>query len=950
MLRKRLTREEQIARYNASFGFGYRKCVSRPLKEARADDIKLASLLAEGAPPLFPPEDSQESCPESFQPKPDFFRAPLHCEAPGRLERSQRTEPTDARMPPRCSSCPPNMGTGSSESSTDSEHDEPHFDAQASSSPPPEPSAWTPWSDLLPSESAFLTSTSALLALAKQCGKPVRNLEDFTPWQKVCRLYDRALKRLEEISAKGSAAVLRSRDVLDLVEKIENLAGQLFRSYAMLLGIHILNDDIRYVKADFDTAMEQCFGSMTVAPTWVFDVPGLAPQPARTHDQAQRVFSLYLGRKVFCPASPAKMKEAHAAFVQRVSVPAPDHPDRAIFVRLVRSVAQALFSIRIEDEVLNQPTHSAACIERQRSAGGKRDQYWLNDPCYDTTKTYVYPQTIYTGGKPRTITIDSAFNMIYAHWNQWMARRIRMCRWSVFGRSVEEWLAQNPGFLDLKLGEEFVSGDLKSATDLFCPELADAVLEELASRHGLSAEDLTQMKSFTTHAAFVKKFKGNWIFDFMQKRGQLMGSVLSFPILCIVSFCCGIWKTEAHEAIDRVQREASAENAVSWLRRFLLDFGGVGINGDDIVFKATDDGAAWEDGVEAAGGETSRGKSLKSRHSFTVNSELWTDLDGHWKPPSALRPSIVCRLADDTRRVPAHAWVEFERCSLVGMRLKHYLDMERILKVNLPRAWGGLNLVRRFDAAFCLANRPPPPDPLDRVRPARAWSDYVAPLSIVRRCVLPKVDLDSYRASETLATAVTSGGIRFIRAQWSLSSKQSAPPETNIEFLNRGELETLEKEYHYYFTLGTEGKKVALVNVLALGPLDEVPVKVFYNAGHRNFNRPDVSLEMLPPTSLPLTLNGDDPRYSSLRIAIASRPVLGSCTRLDPDTGFVPRPQFDEPGLPSSSSPLTSVPPSLPFSRPAMDDGWLPSFSTKKKVLPFVSATQEEAKFRASTL
>jgi hypothetical protein len=80
-----------------------------------------------------------------------------------------------------------------------------------------------------------------------------------------------------------------------------------------------------------------------------------------------------------------------------------------------------------------------------------------------------------------------------------------------------------------------------------------------------------------------------------QLRGQLMGNLLSFPLLCLYNFCAFKYF---------VRRKVPLK-----------------INGDDIVFKATDhEYACWKDGLEKVGLRLSAGKTFVHRRFFSINS------------------------------------------------------------------------------------------------------------------------------------------------------------------------------------------------------------------------------------------------------------------------------------------------------------------------------------------
>jgi hypothetical protein len=121
----------------------------------------------------------------------------------------------------------------------------------------------------------------------------------------------------------------------------------------------------------------------------------------------------------------------------------------------------------------------------------------------------------------------------------------------------------------------------------------------------------------------------------------------------------------------------------------------VGVNGDDIVFKADNDGIeSWMRGVSAVGGKVSRGKTLVNKDYFTVNSELWSSTG----KINCARPSLVTALTGDNRYFisPQYEWKEYNN-TLLSHKARKIFDIVNKLRLNVPRSMGGIGLVKRFD-------------------------------------------------------------------------------------------------------------------------------------------------------------------------------------------------------------------------------------------------------------
>jgi hypothetical protein len=130
------------------------------------------------------------------------------------------------------------------------------------------------------------------------------------------------------------------------------------------------------------------------------------------------------------------------------------------------------------------------------------------------------------------VTLDRLENQRWAWLNDALGKSVRSQKWSIFGRSVAEWLAD----AEMGSGENVVSGDLEAATDNISTLATHAILRAVGEIYHLSDADLSQIHSFTCCADI---FRGEGQPPLKQRRGQLMGSILSFPILCVFSaFCC----------------------------------------------------------------------------------------------------------------------------------------------------------------------------------------------------------------------------------------------------------------------------------------------------------------------------------------------------------------------------------------------------------------------------
>jgi hypothetical protein len=179
---------------------------------------------------------------------------------------------------------------------------------------------------------------------------------------------------------------------------------------------------------------------------------------------------------------------------------------------------------------------------------------------------------------------------------------------------------------DWSMGKGFVSGDFSGATDNLAGEISALILNHITSRCGsLFRKDVLEsfckakldyrteplMDSDSPWVEYYQKWDCVEQGIVTQKNGQLMGHVLSFPILCLanyITFKYSFWK--------------DGEDAPSVL-----------INGDDILF-CTDKPAyeRWMATVNSVGLIPSLGKNLFQADIAQINSVLFAIRYGEVSP------------------------------------------------------------------------------------------------------------------------------------------------------------------------------------------------------------------------------------------------------------------------------------------------------------------------------
>lgn len=193
------------------------------------------------------------------------------------------------------------------------------------------------------------------------------------------------------------------------------------------------------------------------------------------------------------------------------------------------------------------------------------------------------------GCKYRLVTVSSVDQVALKPLHDVLYDHLSGQRWLLRGDAVASSFS---GFTSRK-GEVFVSGDYESATDNISSDVVRAVLVALRGTSGLPGSvwdlALTRSQSFLEGPGCCG----------VQSRGQLMGTFLSFPLLCLVNYLTFRWLVPRPGVPVRV-------------------------NGDDIVFRASPSEAErWLGGVGGAGLVLSRGKTLVHESCFTLNSALF---------------------------------------------------------------------------------------------------------------------------------------------------------------------------------------------------------------------------------------------------------------------------------------------------------------------------------------
>jgi len=174
-----------------------------------------------------------------------------------------------------------------------------------------------------------------------------------------------------------------------------------------------------------------------------------------------------------------------------------------------------------------------------------------------------------------------------------------------YASTLESYLNETMGLNSRDLGEEeiFISGDYKAATDNIHSWASEAAANAIAEMLGLDPR-MTEMfrEALTGHT--IEFTEGGVTQQREQTRGQLMGSIVSFPILCIINAAVTRMAFELGESKD-----CSLANCP------------MAINGDDVVLRTKKSTTLyWRKATQAVGLSESVGKTYFSREFLQINS------------------------------------------------------------------------------------------------------------------------------------------------------------------------------------------------------------------------------------------------------------------------------------------------------------------------------------------
>nr|WPR16789.1 MAG: RNA-dependent RNA polymerase [Lwood associated botourmia-like virus 3] len=361
--------------------------------------------------------------------------------------------------------------------------------------------------------------------------------------------------------------------------------------------------------------------------------------------------SLFLFRKVIpCEAPSVEL------YVRRMCQPQDEADPK--FVDFCRKSVRSMFRYgwdRTYDRKVTSATLPlSACRETSRQGGGCRgldaDRRWQREDFCSYVSEAVAPrprgaskvQAIETGGKWRVISIPPRIDNALRPLHQVLYDHISRQDWCLRGDASPR---RFKGFT--RNGEIFVSGDYESATDNLNSEVQYAILDELLKRsvsvpQGIRSHALSTFQSLLECDGFSGK----------QQRGQLMGQLLSFPLLCLANYFTFKYS---------IPRDVP-----------------VRINGDDIVFRANEEEITrWKSNVSKSGLVLSLGKTMEHKRFFSLNSSMFDARQGQCDTVPFVRPKALWGSGENMPERISSLRSRF-RSFLVGMGKRRASEFRRM--------------------------------------------------------------------------------------------------------------------------------------------------------------------------------------------------------------------------------------------------------------------------------
>jgi len=271
-------------------------------------------------------------------------------------------------------------------------------------------------------------------------------------------------------------------------------------------------------------------------------------------------------------------------------------------LQVARGLKQPGESVQIEEEIQPEDFEEEMTYDRTDLNTRFKSLFWRIFKRAVHEEPLVEPVALAEALKIRMITKGPPLLMTILK-NYWKAVFTRLKKHKTFqliGKPVSEKIMLDGLGRNLGEAESYLSGDYAEATDNLFSWVSETIADQIKEELGLEKlEHALFQRALTEHIYEVdlKKLR--------QLIGQLMGSIVSFPVLCIANAAMCRWAIE-----------------LSYLRKFLLKDAPLLINGDDCAMKGrtTTIKLHWGRLTTFIGLKESIGKTYLSREFVDINS------------------------------------------------------------------------------------------------------------------------------------------------------------------------------------------------------------------------------------------------------------------------------------------------------------------------------------------
>jgi len=320
---------------------------------------------------------------------------------------------------------------------------------------------------------------------------------------------------------------------------------------------------------------------------------------------------------------------------------------------------------------------------------------------------------ILSNGKPRIVTTYSGYNsQVLSSLHRSLYQAIRRKGWLLVGPPTDEKVQNLHGKGPL------MSYDYESATDNIKADYVRAAIEILIEK---SCGELNDEQVASLRVVGQLQFKGS---RHSARRGQPMGSLMSFPLLCLINkSIVDLSMTDLLEAKKVTFKE--------WVSHRCL------INGDDLLIRSPLEDSSLYDAAHrrwsaAAGMKVNQGKTLIDNEQGEINSTLF--VKGVERKKTNLSALYISEKSEDVVGVAFEAaqsvsefrrFVSLNACLLARQREKFPSPIPRGYRLALL----GSPRVRRALKAVPSTTRPVDKGTLDMVEKPEGYD-----LSITEEC------------------------------------------------------------------------------------------------------------------------------------------------------------------------------------------------------------------------